>query len=72
MGDMSPSPVINDINLTTLGAAVESEWKSKKVYKSGTSFATPVAAAFAANILEFANFKLEEEDRRSYASATGC
>ena len=71
MGDMSPSPVKNDINLTTLGVAVESEWKSKEFYKSGTSIATPVAAAFAANTLEFANFKLEKNDRRSIRKRHG-
>jgi subtilisin family serine protease len=64
-GDMSPSPVKKKDNFTTLGVAIRSRWKKKTVYKSGTSFATPVAAAIAADVLEFANFrcKLSEKDR---------
>jgi hypothetical protein len=65
-GDMSPSPMRDRVNFTTLGVAVPSKWKKKTVYKSGTSFAAPVAAAFAADVLEFANFKcdLAEEHRQ--------
>ncbi|UKZ92453.1 uncharacterized protein TrAFT101_007408 [Trichoderma asperellum] len=65
-GDMNPNPQRNEYNFTALGVAVKSYWKKKKVYKSGTSFATPVAAAFAADILEFANFRceLKEEDKK--------
>ena len=64
-GDMSPSPVKSKVNFTTLGVAVQSRWKKQTVYKSGTSFATPVAAAIAADVLEFANFKckLPEEEK---------
>ncbi len=47
----------NRDNFTTLGVAIKSRWKKSVVYKSGTSFATPMAVAFAANILEFANFR---------------
>jgi hypothetical protein len=65
-GDMSPSPMKRKDNFTTLGVAVSSRWKKQTVYKSGTSFATPVAAAIAAGVLEFANFKcqLSEEDKQ--------
>ncbi|KAJ4328353.1 hypothetical protein N0V84_001224 [Fusarium piperis] len=65
-GDMSPSPMRNKNNFTTLGVAVQSRWRKQIVYKSGTSFATPVAAAIAADLLEFANFKckLAEEDKQ--------
>ncbi|KAH7218858.1 hypothetical protein DER44DRAFT_846806 [Fusarium oxysporum] len=65
-GDMSPSPMKNKSNFTTLGVAVQSRWRKQTVYKSGTSFATPVAAAIAADLLEFANFKckLAEEDKK--------
>lgn len=58
-GAMNPNPVKHRGNFSTLGVAVPSFWKKKAVYKSGTSFATPIAAAFAADILEFANFKCE-------------
>jgi len=72
-GGMSPSPEENSLNFTTLGVAVKSRWKKKTVYKSGTSFATPVAAATAASVLEFANFKcnLSEEDRANLYKREG-
>ncbi|UKZ62537.1 uncharacterized protein TrAtP1_003782 [Trichoderma atroviride] len=65
-GAMNPNPERDKYNFSALGVAVPSIWKKKLVYKSGTSFATPIAAAFAANILEFANFKckLGEEDKK--------
>lgn len=72
-GGMSPSPEENSLNFTTLGVAIESRWKKKLVYKSGTSFATPVAAGIAANVLEFANFKcnLSEEDMANLSKREG-
>ncbi|KAH0441203.1 hypothetical protein CcaCcLH18_02113 [Colletotrichum camelliae] len=63
-GDMSPSPEKQTQNFTTLGVAVKSVWKGKTVYKSGTSFATPVAAAMTACVLEFANFKCDLTKRQ--------
>ncbi|KAH6997701.1 peptidase S8/S53 domain-containing protein [Ilyonectria sp. MPI-CAGE-AT-0026] len=63
-GDMSPNPMKKKDNFTALGVAVKSRWKKITVYKSGTSFATPVAAAIAANVLEFANFKCELLERK--------
>lgn len=53
-GKMNPSPIRGD-NFTVLGVAIKSKENGREVFKSGTSFATPVAAAIAANILEFAN-----------------
>ncbi|KAI0198197.1 hypothetical protein F4808DRAFT_436847 [Astrocystis sublimbata] len=53
-GAMNPSPLKKALNFSALGVAVESKWQGKTVYKSGTSFATPVAAGIAANVLEFA------------------
>ncbi|EQB49027.1 pfs domain-containing protein [Colletotrichum gloeosporioides Cg-14] len=38
-------------NFSTLGTMIQSIWKSKKIYLSGTSFATPIAAGLAANLL---------------------
>ncbi|RSL48362.1 hypothetical protein CEP54_012969 [Fusarium duplospermum] len=40
-------------NFATLGYRIPSRWDGKDVHISGTSFATPVAAAIAANALEF-------------------
>ncbi|RYP66887.1 hypothetical protein DL771_007544 [Monosporascus sp. 5C6A] len=68
-GDMSPNPEKKKDNFTTLGVAVKSRWKKQTVYKSGTSFATPVAAAIAADVLEFANLKCDlsgEDKKRLY------
>ncbi len=72
-GDMNPSPVRNKDNFTTLGVAVQSRWKKKTVYKSGTSFATPVAAAIAANVLEFISIKpqFSEDDRKLLYTSDG-
>ncbi|KAI1806632.1 hypothetical protein F4811DRAFT_509771 [Daldinia bambusicola] len=52
-GQISPSPESNDDNFMTLGIAVPLIWKERRVYKSGTSYATPIAAGFAINALEF-------------------
>lgn len=54
-GRISPSPIPGD-NFTILGVAIKSMWKKKAVFKTGTSFATPIAAGIAANILDFANY----------------
>ncbi|KAI1089240.1 hypothetical protein F5B19DRAFT_467985 [Rostrohypoxylon terebratum] len=56
-GGMNPTPLINDDNFATLGVAVPSKWKSKEVWKTGTSFSTPIAAGFAADVLEFINWR---------------
>lgn len=65
-GGISPSPEARKSNFSTLGISIESRWKGKKVLKSGTSFATPIAAALAANMLEFARYKcsLDEYEQR--------
>ncbi|ETR96737.1 subtilisin-like protein, partial [Trichoderma reesei RUT C-30] len=65
-GGISPSPEPRKSNFSTLGISIESRWKGKKVLKSGTSFATPIAAAIAANMLEFARYKcsLDEYEHR--------
>jgi subtilisin family serine protease len=51
-GSMNPEPEPNRDNLSTLGVAVPSVWENG-VYLSGTSYATPVAAAITAVILCF-------------------
>lgn len=56
---LSPAAIAGEDNFVTLGVHVESRWKREDVFKSGTSFATPIAAALAANVLEFARFELE-------------
>jgi hypothetical protein len=65
--DFNPSREGGADNFATLGAAIESQWKGETVLKSGTSFATPIAAGIAANILDFARHHLtENNDRRKY------
>lgn len=56
-GGMNPTEIDNRDNFATLGVAVPSQWKGTGVWKSGTSFATPIAAGFAADVLEFANHR---------------
>lgn len=58
-GGISPTPLAKRDNFSTLGIAIESKWDDNTVYISGTSFATPIAAALAANVLEFARKKCE-------------
>ncbi|KAI0184383.1 hypothetical protein EV127DRAFT_239191 [Xylaria flabelliformis] len=50
--------------IATLGVDIPSEWQGKEVWISGTSFATPIVAAIAANILEFAQRKLDLDPLR--------
>jgi subtilisin family serine protease len=60
----NPSKEKGDDNFATLGVAIESRWENKTVIKSGTSFATPVAAGIAANVLQFAkNHELVKYER---------
>jgi hypothetical protein len=62
-GIVNPSPRQNAHNFTTLGVGIRSKWKNQEVFKSGTSFATIVAAGIAASILEFANLKCKLSDK---------
>lgn len=57
---INPAPVDGD-NFSTLGYAIDSKWKGEDIYISGSSFATPVAAAIAANALEFIRHNLAGE-----------
>jgi hypothetical protein len=62
-------------SFATLGKDIESMWKpdkcrSKQVFVTGSSFATPVAAAIAADVLEYARWNLNltiEEKKRLYS-----
>lgn len=50
-------PVAIRDNFATLGVAVPFRSKGNDVWKSGTSFAVPLAVDFAADILEFAKYR---------------
>jgi hypothetical protein len=66
----SPTALAEDINLATVGEAVESAWPVHLCddtanpqcvkYKSGTSYATPIAAGIAAFLLAYARIHLPE------------
>ncbi|KAK4195218.1 subtilisin-like protein [Triangularia verruculosa] len=63
-GGMNPSPLPKGDNFATLGVAVPCRWKGNDVPKSGTSFAVPIAAGFAACIMEFAKYRCNLTDRK--------
>jgi hypothetical protein len=65
-GGMNPTPLPNSDNFSTLGVAVPSQWKRENVWKSGTSFAAPIAAAFAADVLEYAKYKCNNLKARKW------
>lgn len=52
---------LKNFPIGTLGVTVESEWNGKPVWLKGTSYATPIAAAVAANVLEFARQNLDAQ-----------
>ena len=58
----NPSKEEGGDNFATLGVAIESRWDGKTVLKSGTSFATPIAAGIAANVLDFGRHHLTDDD----------
>lgn len=58
MFSVSMQATVRD-NFSTLGICIPSKWKGIKTYISGTSFATPIAAALAADVLEFARHKCD-------------
>ncbi|KAM5364932.1 hypothetical protein ACJA88_012774 [Fusarium oxysporum] len=50
--DLNPPRLHGPDNFATLGWKIPSSWNGDDVFISGTSFATPVAAAMAANLME--------------------
>ncbi|WQF77071.1 Putative peptidase S8/S53 domain, peptidase S8, subtilisin, Ser-active [Colletotrichum destructivum] len=64
----NPSPKADRENFTTLGEGIESVWEDG-VYLHGTSYATPIVAGFAANVLQYIwNCPLLQERHRKKAS----
>ncbi|KAL6886896.1 peptidase S8/S53 domain-containing protein [Trichoderma evansii] len=60
---INPAPVHGD-NFSTLGNAIDSKWDGEEVYINGSSFAVPIAAAIAANALEFIRHTLTDQGDR--------
>lgn len=58
-GGFNPSALDHENNFTTLGIGIECVWDEERCYRSGTSYATPIAAGFAANALEYAMYHKE-------------
>jgi hypothetical protein len=58
-GRHNPAPVDGD-NFSTLGVAIDSKYNGKDSYIDGSSFATPIAAAIAANALEYIRHTLTD------------
>jgi hypothetical protein len=63
-------------NFATLGEVVESAWPSSKrddkQFKSGTSYATPIAVAVAASLLQYVRWKLPESNHAAARRLRSC
>lgn len=72
-GGISPTPLEDRDNFSTLGIDIPSRWKKQSIHISGTSYATPIAAALAANMLELARCKcdLTEHQQRMLRKYSG-
>jgi hypothetical protein len=77
----SPTAITTDDNFATIGEAVESAWpmhlcnretnKTFVAHKSGTSFATPVAAGIGAFLLQYSRLHLSEEEAKMLKRSSG-
>ncbi|KAI1390038.1 peptidase S8/S53 domain-containing protein [Hypoxylon trugodes] len=75
-GGMNPPVDIWGDNFATLGLCIPCSWGNNIVYKSGTSFATPIAAGIAANVIDYATYsyslgKLSAEKYRKIRRGDG-
>ncbi|ROW16420.1 hypothetical protein VPNG_02824 [Cytospora leucostoma] len=61
-GGFNPSAVENEENFATLGIGISCVWDEERCSRSGTSYATPIAAGFAANALEYATYHKNEDN----------
>ncbi|RMJ10267.1 hypothetical protein CDV36_010102 [Fusarium kuroshium] len=52
-GGTNPSPKEGHDNFGTLGLGIPVMWDGNTIYKSGSSFASPTAAAIAANVIDW-------------------
>jgi subtilisin family serine protease len=77
----SPTATNSDDNFATIGEAVESAWpihlcnqekrKTSVAHKSGTSFATPIAAGIGAFLLQYSRLHLSEEEAKMLKRSSG-
>lgn len=73
--DFTPNALPRSDNFSTLGEAVESSWprhleQGTRLCRSGTSYATPIAAGTAANMLFYVRMKLVDSEEKVKESAT--
>jgi hypothetical protein len=72
----SPNRDPRSENFATLGEVVESAWPSSKhddkQCKSGTSYATPIAVAVAATLLQYVRWKLPESNNAAAKRLRSC
>lgn len=67
-----------EVCFATLGCDIKYTWYDEDndgdVYISGTSFATPIAAGIAANVMEFARHRVNDlnEERKKRLYSAGC
>lgn len=66
--DFTPNALPLSENFSTLGEAVESSWprhlkQGIRQCRSGTSYATPIAAGTAANMLFYVRMKVDSEEK---------
>jgi hypothetical protein len=60
-GGMNPSTEGYHDNWSTLGVAIKFHWDGQVMCKSGTSYATPIAAAAVANAFDYLDYLRERE-----------
>ncbi|KAF7556143.1 hypothetical protein G7Z17_g1658 [Cylindrodendrum hubeiense] len=61
---LSPKPDSDSRShaIGTLGVAIESQWGGKRLWLTGTSYATPIAAAMTANMLVYARQNMQQDE----------
>ncbi|PNP58964.1 hypothetical protein THARTR1_01212 [Trichoderma harzianum] len=70
-GGISPNAWDNDDNFMTLGVDISLNWRDTPIVKSGTSFATAVAAAIAADVLAIISPVVSKDHRKCLRSSDG-
>ncbi|CAM1510953.1 Fc.00g084660.m01.CDS01 [Cosmosporella sp. VM-42] len=77
-GSINPPAKDHHDRLGTLGLGLKLRWKNQVEYKNGTSYATPVAAGIAANLIQWINcvaknptYGIKKETHKKWVSPYG-